>query len=384
VDVWWEEEFDAVILANGHYSVPFIPEVKGLKAYSEKYPDRVQHSKYYRSPIQYKAQKLLVIGNSASGHDVAAEVVSTAQLPVYNSIRSKSRWDGDKSPQGIAWKPIIREFHLDGRIEFEDGTYLDDIDKVIYCTGYKASYPFWNEKVNGRALYDYEGNKIIKTYWHTFFQDFQTLAIVGLPRVLTFRSFEYQAIALARLYSGRNKVPLPPLSEQQKWESERKEKREKEHKKFHDIEWETGETKEWLGRFFEIAGLGTLTGDGRVPPVLGKDLVWAIEHLRKYPEPGKDYTVERAGEEFRACNASPSVPKTESSFAMEQLEKDPETGGEKPTQKAEEEVKTVEYWTIYPMSGEVVLTDHIDAQLKAREISEEDSSEWEVVERVRA
>lgn len=23
-DVWWEEEFDAVILANGHYSVPWV------------------------------------------------------------------------------------------------------------------------------------------------------------------------------------------------------------------------------------------------------------------------------------------------------------------------------------------------------------------------
>ncbi len=24
VDVWWEEDFDAVIFANGHYSVPFV------------------------------------------------------------------------------------------------------------------------------------------------------------------------------------------------------------------------------------------------------------------------------------------------------------------------------------------------------------------------
>jgi cation diffusion facilitator CzcD-associated flavoprotein CzcO len=24
VDEWWEEEFDAVILANGHYAVPFV------------------------------------------------------------------------------------------------------------------------------------------------------------------------------------------------------------------------------------------------------------------------------------------------------------------------------------------------------------------------
>lgn len=24
VDVWWEEEFDAVIIANGHYSIPWV------------------------------------------------------------------------------------------------------------------------------------------------------------------------------------------------------------------------------------------------------------------------------------------------------------------------------------------------------------------------
>jgi cation diffusion facilitator CzcD-associated flavoprotein CzcO len=24
VDIWWKDEFDAVVLANGHYSVPFV------------------------------------------------------------------------------------------------------------------------------------------------------------------------------------------------------------------------------------------------------------------------------------------------------------------------------------------------------------------------
>lgn len=24
VDIWWEEEFDAVIIANGHYSIPWV------------------------------------------------------------------------------------------------------------------------------------------------------------------------------------------------------------------------------------------------------------------------------------------------------------------------------------------------------------------------
>ncbi|MAD87490.1 MAG: hypothetical protein CL912_31420 [Deltaproteobacteria bacterium] len=24
LDIWWQDEFDAVVLANGHYSVPFV------------------------------------------------------------------------------------------------------------------------------------------------------------------------------------------------------------------------------------------------------------------------------------------------------------------------------------------------------------------------
>ena len=29
VDVWWEEIFDAVVVANGHYSVPIVSDVQG-------------------------------------------------------------------------------------------------------------------------------------------------------------------------------------------------------------------------------------------------------------------------------------------------------------------------------------------------------------------
>lgn len=202
-------------------------------------------------------------------------------------MRSKSRWDGDEPPPGIAWKPIIKKFHLDGRIEFEDGSILDDIDTVIYCTGYRVSFPFWNIEANGRPLWDYEANKLIKGYWHTFFQDFPTLGIVGIQRALTFRSFEYQAVALARLFAGRNALPLPPLEEQQRWEHDREHHVKQAGQKFHDIVWEGGETFAFLGYLFRLAGLGTLTGEGRIPPVLGKELIWAVEHIRKYPEPGR-------------------------------------------------------------------------------------------------
>jgi hypothetical protein len=136
-------------------------------------------------------------------------------------------------------------------------------------------------------LWDYEKNRILKGYHHTFFQDFKTLAIVGLPRVLTFRSFEYQAIALARLWSGRNSVGLPGVEEMIRWEEEREKERKASGKKFHDVDWDSGETFAWLDSLYRIAGLRALSGEGRTPPVLGAELRWAIEHLRKYPEPGK-------------------------------------------------------------------------------------------------
>ena len=272
-----------------------IPEVRGLETYAKNFPGRVVHSKQYRSPLAYSSKKVLIIGNSASGHDLSAELVSTVRLPVYQSRRSKSRWEGDEPPFGIEWKPAVREYLPDGRIVFEDGTYLDNIDTVIYCTGYNASFPFWNATANGRPLWDYQAGKLVNGYWHTFFQDFPTLGIVGMPRVLTFRSFEYQAIALARQFSDRNSLSLPPIEVQRRWESERLENARKKGTKFHDISWDDGETMVWLEGLFRIAGLGTLLGEGRIPPVMDEELIWAVEHVRKYPEPGesRDGNVQR-------------------------------------------------------------------------------------------
>ncbi|KAH6693712.1 hypothetical protein F5X68DRAFT_248122 [Plectosphaerella plurivora] len=288
VDHWWEETFDAVVLATGHYSVPFVPHVDGLDDYIKAFPDRVFHSKYYRNPAPFTGKRTLVIGNSASGHDVTAELVKTAQLPVYQSRRSRSRWDGDKPPAGIEWKPIIKSFLPSGRILFTDGSFLDDIDTIIYCTGYQPSFPFWNTKANGQPLWDYSAKKLVKSYWHGFFRDLPTFGIVGIPRTLTFRSFEYQAIAFARLWAGRAAERLPSREEQIEWEKQRDENSRRDRTKFHDVPWDDGQTYEYLGRLFRIAGLGTLRGEGRVPPPLSDELVWAVEHVKKYPEPSKD------------------------------------------------------------------------------------------------
>jgi len=51
-----EGVYDAIIVASGHFSVPYVPDIKGMKEWSEKYPRVISHSMYYRKPEDYKDQ----------------------------------------------------------------------------------------------------------------------------------------------------------------------------------------------------------------------------------------------------------------------------------------------------------------------------------------
>lgn len=47
-DYWWTEWFDAVVVASGHYSVPYIPHIPGLAELAKGKPGSVLHSKQFR------------------------------------------------------------------------------------------------------------------------------------------------------------------------------------------------------------------------------------------------------------------------------------------------------------------------------------------------
>lgn len=55
-DYWWVEEFDAVVVASGHYTVPFVPYIEGLEEFDRAYPGSVEHSKGYRGPEKYRGK----------------------------------------------------------------------------------------------------------------------------------------------------------------------------------------------------------------------------------------------------------------------------------------------------------------------------------------
>lgn len=69
-DYWWEERFDALVVASGHYNVPWLPDIPGLVEYDARFPGRIVHSKHFRGPEQYRGK---VSSGDLEGHHVWRE-----------------------------------------------------------------------------------------------------------------------------------------------------------------------------------------------------------------------------------------------------------------------------------------------------------------------
>ena len=74
--------YDAVIIANGHFSNPYIPDVPGLSSW-KNYPGTITHSKYYESPAKFRDTRVLVVGNSASGVDISIHQVFVPKMYLF-------------------------------------------------------------------------------------------------------------------------------------------------------------------------------------------------------------------------------------------------------------------------------------------------------------
>lgn len=221
-DYWWREWFDALVVATGHYNIPWFPDIPGLVEYDERFPGRIVHSKHFRSANKFKGKRVIVVGASISSHEVLHEILPQAQHPVYASIRGEPipafGWAPFKHPHIVVKKQITRLDPLTGKVTFADGTELNDVDHIIFGTGYTFSLP-WLPQVHERIRKAYR--RLPGVYQHTWDIEDPTLTFVGmLGGGFTFRVYEWQAVAVARHLAGRAKA-LPPVEEQRKWEEER-------------------------------------------------------------------------------------------------------------------------------------------------------------------
>jgi hypothetical protein len=245
---WWQETFDAVIVASGHYNVPWFPSIPGMVDFDEKFPGKILHSKGFRSRERFGGKvclscilfistdtsfpvanatlkKVIVVGSSISAHEILHELLSdnVAHHPIYASLRGPPVAAFGYEPfdhPHIVIKPEIVRFHaVSGRIEFSDSTYLENVGHIIFATGYTFSLPFLPPKQNQiKEVY----RRLPDVYVHTFDIEDPSLGFVGMVGGgFTFKAYEYQAVALARYFGGRAKGRLPTKAEQLAWERRR-------------------------------------------------------------------------------------------------------------------------------------------------------------------
>lgn len=249
-DYWWTETFDAVVVATGHYSVPYIPQIPGIEEWHKRWPERLQHSKQFRSRDAYVDKSVVVVGGSVSASDFVLDTYTSVRSPLVVAQRGENAnpaLDNVWKLPGVVKKPTISRFTLDngGTVEFSDGSWVSgsDVDVVYFATGYRLSYPFLEPNpVTSK-------NRLAGFYQHAFNINDPSLAVVGQIRAaLSFRAYEYQAVAVARVLAGRG--ALPSTVEQKKWEEDRVKRLGPTHI-FHTI---APDFEEYFNTLREIAG----------------------------------------------------------------------------------------------------------------------------------
>lgn len=275
------EEFDRIVIASGWCNVPYVPSVPVLS----KFKGKNHHSAWYRSPLDYRGKRVLVVGNFSSGADIVRELTggivrkfdgsdewikqSAGNPPgtgvtVYHAYRNPENpppLDYDpRDPSSPDWCRRINVVgpidHIDddGKVVLQDGTILD-VDVIVWGTGFWRALPYIDHAVEpfksrplvaqpGQGVH-FQQNAADKPEisaspqvggascttnlddWQIFYEPDKSVALLGVPtHVIPFALTQVQARVVASYWAGVFDG-LRPISRQkgtcdpEKWSSER-------------------------------------------------------------------------------------------------------------------------------------------------------------------
>ncbi|KAM5360999.1 hypothetical protein ACJZ2D_013389 [Fusarium nematophilum] len=271
-------EFDAVVVASGHFNDPYVPNTPGLVEFDQANPGAVLHSKFYRHPDAYAGKKVVIVGNSASGIDLTAQLSRVVKLPVIISEKEKQvALEPASNTDSTIYLPEITRFQAEGRtVHFANGHIETDVDAVIFCTGFHYSYPFLQTLEPG--VIDPKGGYVAHLWENILYSADPTLAFLSVPqRGIPFPLVETQSAVISRIWSGR--LGPPTESEMESWVKE-EHLRKGEGKPIHIINFP--EDVEYMKRLYNLSATAAKApelglengGDGKRPPLWGSRQVW--------------------------------------------------------------------------------------------------------------
>jgi len=193
----YSEEFDYVVVASGHFSVPNVPYFEGV----EWFPGRVCHAHDFREAREFRGEDLLVIGSSYSAEDIGLQCHKYGAKSVTISYRTKPM--GFKWPEGMTEVPLLAR--VDGNTaHFKDGSSRK-VDAIILCTGYLHKFSFIDDELRLKTRNRLWPPNLYKSvFWH----DNPKLMYLGMQdQYYTFTMFDAQAWYARDYILGRLQLP---------------------------------------------------------------------------------------------------------------------------------------------------------------------------------
>nr|QFR37237.1 flavin-containing monooxygenase [Cyberlindnera americana] len=219
-DEWYSETFDAIVVATGHYSTPYIPHIPGLET---REAGSVSHSKSFRDVQKFEGKTVVIVGSSLSGIDIVQYVEPVAKRLIISRTPGKKEiypWL-ERAADASETKPRIK--NVNGKtVTFNDGTTAD-VDHILIATGYHWHWPFIGDKfmsVGDSNQTPTSASRVPGLYYNLFSTKHEGLGFIGVTLGATkFHSLEAGAASLAGVWSGAKQ--LPSKEEQLKWETDR-------------------------------------------------------------------------------------------------------------------------------------------------------------------
>lgn len=204
------DTYDAVVVANGHYNEPYLPEIPGEREWLAAAPDgsrAIVHSRAYNEPSEFAGKVVLVVGGRSSGVDISRQLRGVADY-IY-VLEKKCEAPMTHAGEAVTHVPFGTRLSSDGRLRYgggDDGcggVVVDGppVDQVILATGYVYGFPFLDEEAVGMR---FQGRRsVTPLYQHMQHATRPTLGFVGIqlsvPCPIPF--FECQAAYLAEAWS---------------------------------------------------------------------------------------------------------------------------------------------------------------------------------------
>lgn len=164
--------FDAVLVCNGHYTTPNHVHFEG----QSNFAGLQLHSHDYRTAAMFKGESVLVIGAGPSGTDITIEIAKVAKNVTWSHHLKQP--PVTQFSDNVSQKPDVQKITKTG-VCFVDGSY-EDFSAIVYCTGYKYSFPFLSVDCGIEVGENY----VRPLYKHCLSIIRPTLGLIGLPNFI--------------------------------------------------------------------------------------------------------------------------------------------------------------------------------------------------------